>query len=165
MNSLVIYTSHFGVTKQVAGVIGQHLTMYGPARTVSADEASMLVAPGIDLVVIGGPTEGHTMTEPMMRFLNRLTPDALRGVKVAVFDTRLRWPRWLSGSAALAIERRLRQVGAVPIVPDESFFIKGNGASEHHPPELADGELERARQWAAMVARAAGALSNAGAKS
>lgn len=161
MKTLVIYTSHFGNTKHIAEAIGEGLQPYGAAQVASVEEASELLGEKFDLLLIGGPTEQHTMTEPMEKFLDRLDRSVLLGTAVAAFDTRLQWPRWMSGSAALHIEERLRQAGAHIVAPDESFFIKGGGASDRHPPELADGEFDRARAWATSVGRAVAAGASA----
>jgi len=104
-------------------------------------------------VVIGGPTEAHGMTLPLAQFLDRLGPEALRSVAAVGFDTRLRWPRWLSGSAGLGITERLDQAGARVIAPAESFFIKGvAGTGGSKNAELQDGELERATAWGEALA-------------
>lgn len=163
MKTLVIYTSHFGNTRRIAEAIGEGLQPYGVVRVASVEEASELLSEKFDLLLIGGPTEQHTMTEPMEKFLDRIDRDVLLGTAAAAFDTRLQWPRWMSGSAALHIEERLRHAGAHVVAPVESFFVKGAGASDRHPPELADGELGRARAWATSVGRAvaAGALASA----
>jgi hypothetical protein len=90
----------------------------------------------------------------MVELFKRLGPDAVRGLAAAVFDTRLRWPRWLSGSAGAGIEKELEQAGARVIAPVESFFIKGPaGTGGSGTAELEDGELERAQTWAAALAQ------------
>jgi len=151
MNSVVVFTSHFGNTKKVAEAIADGLRTHGQALVFDTEEAPTRLLEEADLVVIGGPTEQHGMTEPLARFLNRLALHA-PGV-VAIFDTRLRWPRWLSGSAASSVAAGLRQSGAHLVVPEESFFIKGVvGTGGRDTAELEDGELERAGAWAASLA-------------
>lgn len=88
------------------------------------------------------------MTSPMRQYLARIEPDALQNVAVAGFDTRLRMPRWLSGSAAVGIDRRLSEAGGRLIAPQESFFVVGRD------PELLPGELERATVWGASLSAA-----------
>ena len=151
MNSVVVYASHFGNTKKVAEAIADGLRAYGQALVFSTEDASTRLLEEAELVVIGGPTEQHGMTEPLARFLNRLTLHAPGAV--AIFDTRLRWPRWLSGSAAVSVSTRLRQAGAHLVAPEESFFIKGAaGTGGRDTAELDDGELDRAREWAVALA-------------
>lgn len=153
MNSIVVYTTHFGNTKKVAEAIAAGLGTRGNAQVLSVDELGAMLPPDTDLVVIGGPTEAHRMTHPMAELFKRLGPNAVRGVAAVAFDTRLRWPRWLSGSAGASIAKELEQAGARVIAPVESFFIKGAaGTGGSSSAELEDGELERAQTWAAALA-------------
>ncbi len=153
VNSIVIYASHFGNTKRIAEAIAGGLQSRGAAQLLSADEAPATFPVGTDLVVIGGPTEVHRMTQPLVQFFDRIGSDALRGIASAGFDTRLRWPRWLSGSAGAYITQKLRHAGARVIVPAESFFIKGTASTAgDKSPELDSGELERAAAWGVSLA-------------
>jgi hypothetical protein len=85
------------------------------------------------------------VTPPVVEFFDRLAPGSLRGIPAAAFDTRLDWPRLLSGSAASKIAERLRQEGARLIQPEGSFLVS-------RKPELERGELERASAWALALA-------------
>jgi hypothetical protein len=67
----------------------------------------------------------------------------------AAFDTRFRWPVFLSGSAARAIADRLKVKGARLVAKPGSFFVERSEGS------LADGELDRAGVWAHQMAQAA----------
>jgi hypothetical protein len=58
----------------------------------------------------------------------------------AAFDTRFDKPRWLTGSAAKRIARRMRAKG-YSIIGTESFFVETTGGP------LADGERQRAVAW------------------
>lgn len=146
MNSVVIYGSRHGNTRKVAEAIAGELRKHGAVQLVSAEKAPTLLPEQTDLVVVGGPTEAHRMTEPLARFLDRVPGGALAGKSAAGFDTRLRWPRWLSGSAGSGIVERLDWRGAHVIAPEESFFVSGK------LPVLEPGELERAAAWAASLA-------------
>lgn len=141
MKSVVIYGTRFGNTQKVAEAIADGLRSHGAVRLLSLDEAPDNFLEQTDLVVIGGPTEKRGMTEPMARFLERFAAGALDGVSAAVFDTRLRQPRWLSGSAAAGITRKLRGIGARLLLREESFLVRGR------PAVLEAGELERAAAW------------------
>jgi flavodoxin len=153
VNSIVIYASRYGNTQKIAEVIAGVLHARGAVHLLSTDEAPARLPAGTDLVVIGGPTEVHRMTEPVVRFFERLEPHALQGVAAAGFDTRLRGPRWLSGSAGEGITHKLRRAGAQVIVPEESFFVKKqSNAAQGETPALEPGELERAAAWAAALA-------------
>lgn len=153
MNSIVIYASHFGNTKRIAESIAEALRTYGAAQLLSVEEAPAKIPQGTDLVVIGGPTEGHTMTPALAHYLDQLDAETLSGVATAAFDTRVRWPRWLSGSAGVGVEHRLARTGAKRIAPEESFFVKTTGnAADHSTTELEAGEFERASSWATTLA-------------
>lgn len=149
MNSMVIYGSRRGNTQKVAYRIAAELRRLGPVQVVSIEEAASAISPNTDLVVIGGPTEAHQVTQPVVQFFDKLEPDSLKGKFAAAFDTRLRWPRWLSGSAAAGIASRLRNAGVEEVFPPESFFVAGQ------PPELVPGELDRAQAWADALASVA----------
>ena len=114
-------------------------------QLLTADQALLGPVGSLDLLVIGGPTEKHGITEAVARFLDRMGPDSLRGIAVAAFDTRLRWPRWLSGSAASLVVERLTKLGARVVVPAESFIV-------NMKPTLEPGELSRAAVWAGSLA-------------
>lgn len=146
MNSIVVYASRYGNTHRIAEAIATELRSRGPAQLLAADEAPSAFPAGTELVVIGCPTEGHRMIEPIIRYFDRLGPDAFQGVAGAAFDTRLSWPTWLSGSAAAGITKKLHGAGARVVLPEASFIVVGG------TPSLAPGELERAVAWAASLA-------------
>jgi flavodoxin len=145
MHSLVIYASRNGNTRRIAEAIANRLGERGSVDLRPVDEAPTEIEPEIDLVVIGGPTEAHGMTPPVAEFFERLGPKALAGRRAVGFDTRLRWPEWLSGSAGARITDRLHGLGAKVVAPEESFFVT-------RKPELEAGELERAATWAGGLA-------------
>lgn len=136
MEIAVVYGSRSGNTRRIAEAIVEALRPAGRVRLMAAESA--VVDAGTDLLVVGGPTEGHGMTPPLTEFLDRL--DRLPDLRAAAFDTRLSWPRWLSGSAARQIAAGLKEAGATLIVPPESFLVTTG-------PELCAGELERAARW------------------
>jgi len=146
MNSVVIYGSRHGNTRKVGEAIADELRKYGEVRAIAAEKAPTAFPVETELVVIGGPTEGHRMMELVARFFDRMDKGALAGKAAAAFDTRLRWPLWLSGSAGAGIVQRFERAGARVIAPKMSFFVAGN------PPVLEPGELERATEWAASLA-------------
>ena len=146
MNSIVIYGSRHGNTQRVAEEIATGLRRRGQVQLVAADEASSAIATDTDLVVIGGSTEAHRLTEPIALYFDRVNRGALKGKFAAAFDTRLRWPAWLSGSAGACIAERLSRAGAQVIAPEVSFFVAGR------LPVLVSGELERAAAWGAWLA-------------
>lgn len=157
MNSIVIHGSRTGNDQKVAEAIADVLARLGDVRLLAAEDATAVEPHAGELLVIGSPTEGHTMTPAVRDCLDRLAAKGLRGVKAAVFDTRQGMPRWLSGTAAPAVAARMRGLGAHLIEPEGRFIVAGR------PPALVPGELERARAWAAALADAvAPAIAMAG---
>jgi flavodoxin len=146
MNSIVIYGSRHGNTKKVAQTIASELRRHGTSQLFSVEDAPSVLPKRTDLIVIGGPTEAHRMTPPMVKFFDQFGERDLEGIAAAGFDTRVRWPRWLSGSAGAGITARLRPAGAEVIDPEASFVVAGKF------PMLEPGELERAIEWAAALA-------------
>lgn len=111
--------------------------------------------------MVGGPTHAFGLSRPGTRRTaaqqagQAAVPD--RGIRewldaapraghrVAAFDTRID-KKFLPGSAAGAIARRLRRLGAVLVAEPESFWVLDTAGP------LAAGELDRARQWGEQLA-------------
>ncbi len=146
MNSLVICGSRYGNTQKVAAAIAAELGKHGEVQMVSSEETPAIVAEKTDFVVVGGPTEAHRMTEPIAQLFDRAGERWLAGKAAAAFDTRVRWPLFLSGSAAAGIVHKLEAAGATVIAPATSFFVGGT------PTVLGPGELAQATAWAASLA-------------
>jgi flavorubredoxin len=146
MESLVVYDSKFGNTKKVAEAIAAGLAGHGPVRLLGLDKLPPQNLGLVDLLFIGGPTQAHAMTGRMRQFVDVLRARPASGTAVATFDTRLRMPAVISGSAAKTIARKLRSVGVRIFAAPESFFVQGS------LPQLEEGETERAATWAKGVA-------------
>lgn len=144
MHAMVLYDSLFGNTEQIACAIEGVLKEDGPVALRAVSEVDVL-PPDLDLLVIGGPTQGHGVSAPMKTLLDATPPGRIDGVDVATFDTRLKWPEFLSGSAARGIAKHLTHKGARLITPPESFYVEGKEGP------LAAGELDRAATWARQV--------------
>lgn len=147
MNTFVVYGSRSGNTRLVAEAIADALRPRGSTQASAAETAGRVPA-GTDLLLIGGSTEGHGVHPAVTAWLDGLGPDDLRGRLVATFDTRLRWPHWLSGSGATTVARRVAEMGARLIGEPGSFHVTME-------PRLVDGELERAAAWAVQIATVA----------
>lgn len=154
----------FGATKALAEEIAQTLGEQGPVRLV---EVGALAAEGdelaadVDLVVVGAPVHAFGLSRASTRldatkekspvisatvgvreWLDGLT---LRpGMRCAAFDTKVVTPR-LPGSAAKAIDKRLRSAGAVSASRPRTFSVMGKSGG------LVDGELASARVWATTL--------------
>jgi hypothetical protein len=144
MKSIVVYATRTGITKSIALLVGEALRQNGDVEVHGVDDAPTRFD-DVDLLVVGGPTEAHGVTEPVKAFFARIGPDGLRGKATAAFDTRVNWPRILSGSAATGIARALHAAGAHLVMPAESFIVDIK-------PQLLPGELERAAVWARALA-------------
>lgn len=169
MRAIVIFESMFGNTQEVARAIADGLAGQFPADAVEVVEvgsAPTMVAQD-DLVVVGGPTHAFSMSRESTRqdaATKRTDPlvsqgdgvrDWLARVNVApgghppaaAFDTKVVRPR-LPGSAAKAIERRLRKRGFSIVQPATTFHVHGMEGP------LDDGEIEKARAFGARLAAA-----------
>jgi flavodoxin len=156
MNAIVVFDSLHGNTERVAHAIAESLEPLGEVRVLRTTE----VPPGTtaDAWVVGGPTQFHGMSKPLKSFVDDMPGGGLRGVPVAIFDTRYRYPRLMSGSAAYSAAGKLRTKGCRVVMDPESFFVQEGpipaGARKPLPESehLQEGELERARAWGAQLA-------------
>jgi flavodoxin len=161
MKAVVLYESLYGNTEAVARAIAEGLAPVGGVTLARFGDAGERAAEDADFVVLGGPTHGWGMTKPA----SRKRPDTegypvgarewlegshqAEGRMATAFDTRFGKPRWLTGSAALRIARRLGRSGFELIAPPESIFVI------HTEGPLRAGEEDRARTWGAEIARRA----------
>ena len=144
MKTCIYHATRSGNTRQIAEAMASALRARGPVRIDALEGSPPPIPADADLVIVGGPTEGRHATPAVTAFLDAIPVGTLRGRAVAAFDTRLDWPRWLSGSAASDIGARLAALGARLIAPPQSFLVSTK-------PELASGELERAGLWASSL--------------
>lgn len=145
MNVVVVYDSQYGNTRDIAHAIAHVLSRHEIAQVLPIQRVKEIEWDRVDLLVVGGPTHEHGMTENLKHWLDGLAPDTLRGKTAVAFDTRYHLPRFISGSAATDIAKRLKKLGAQMLLPPESFFV----TDEAGP--LAEGELERAERWALLT--------------
>lgn len=164
MTALVVYESMFGSTKALAQEVATELAEHGPVRLVevgalAADGADL---PGdVDLLVVGAPVHafGLSRTATRQDAAKELGPvisstigvrewldglGAHPGLRFAAFDTKVERPR-LPGSAAKAVDKHLRSLGAVPARPPRTFHVNGKADG------LVEGELTAAREWAGTL--------------
>ena len=183
MHALVVYESMFGNTQAIALAIGEGLRRRLDADAVEVVEvgaAPTMLPPGLELLVVGGPTHAHGMTNPKTRtdaagraqgrlvsrgngvreWLEALA-HARAGASAAAFDTRIKGPGLLWGSAARGIDKRLRALGFRMAASPQDFLVEGPTGPMFD--RLPDGELERARAWGeglgATVSRAVASTS------
>ena len=146
MNTLVIYESQYGNTQKVAELIGKELEAHGLVRVTSFVNYQPALSIDIDLLVIGAPTQAHGMTPAMKDFVQKFEAEPA-GLPVAIFDTRVKGPVLLWGSAARGMVSSLGQKGFNLIGEPESFIV-----SFARPPQLEHGEEEHAKAWAGKIA-------------
>jgi flavodoxin len=142
MNTLVVYDSKFGNTEKIARRIAATLSEFGEAKALRATEVPPGALAKIDLLIVGCPTQGWTSTPAVKTFLAGLDRPSLTQLRFAEFDTRFDKPQIITGSGARSLEKQLQRLGATMIVDPESFLVRGTEGP------LAEGELERAAQWA-----------------
>lgn len=145
MKALIVYDSQYGNTERIASAIATSLSHYESVETLPVDQAAHLDLSSVRLLVVGGPTQNHGMSERLRAWLDTLPPNSLHGIVAAAFDTRYHMPKLFSGSAAQGIAKALKRLGAEVLLPPESFFVV-----ESEGP-LADGELERAERWGLLT--------------
>jgi len=146
MKTLVVYDSVYGNTEQIARAIGGAIS--DNVKVLHASEVHPPELEGVDLLIVGAPTQGGKPTPEMRDFLNKISKPAIKGVNVAAFDTRLS-AKWVGvfGYAAGKIASSLKKKGGVLILLPEAFFVKGTKGP------LKEGELERAAGWAQEVVK------------
>ncbi|NMO57278.1 flavodoxin family protein [Actinoplanes sp. TBRC 11911] len=161
MKALVVYESMFGNTEKIARAIADGL---GDVLEVTIAEArTMPSAAEYDLIVVGGPTHAFGLSRAATRQAaveqgsSRPADAGLReyldvspmltGVAAATFDTKVK-QRFVPGSAASKAHRQLRRLGCRMLAAPQSFRVAGT------PGPLLEGEVERARGWAAELGEA-----------
>ncbi len=155
MYALVVFDTQFGNTEKVARAIGAGLEGAGLVRIATLAEAKEISLTGIDLLVVGGPTQGHRPRPELRSWVAEIPAAVFERTMLVTFDTRLNWPAFLAGSAAKSLAHAARRHQARLAVPPESFIvIKSEGP-------LADGELERATAWGKTLAVRAGSMVGA----
>ena len=143
MQALIVYDSLYGNTEQIARAIASGLTAMGEVRVARVSDVSPSEIPGAKLVIIGSPTQGGRPTKAMQEFIAGIPGDALKGAKVAAFDTRISTKLvGVFGYAAGRIGGNLNKKGGTLVESPEGFFVKSTKGP------LKDGELERAAKWA-----------------
>ena len=161
MRVLVVFDTTYGNTARIARAIGEALATAG-ADSVEVRPVALVSGPdlaGLDLLVVGGPTQRHGLSRTLAGWLGELGSGSLAGIGAAVFDTRYRLPKLLTGSAADGAAKRLRRAGCHLVVPAASFFVSRDrppaGEQRRYAAETPEpGELERAVAWAGTLLEA-----------
>ena len=142
MNTLVVFDSQYGNTEKIARQISKTMQEFGVVRTVRVSEVAPEMLNGIELLVVGSPTQAWNSTAAMKNFFARLQPTLMQHLFAAAFDTRFDKPRLITGSAAEGMAKQLKRHGARLLLKPQSFLVTGTEGP------LAEGELELAAEWA-----------------
>ena len=170
MHAIVVFESHWGNTEAVARAIGDGIG--ADTEILTTDAATPAVLAAADLVVAGAPTMAFRLptdamlkhvaddpkapspgdvSHPSMRSWLEELPAAPIEVSnrrpfEAAFETALHWS---PGGAKGSVDKALKRAGYRRAGAPMRFFVEGS-----YGP-LRDGELDRAREWGAALARAA----------
>jgi hypothetical protein len=163
MRAIVVYESHWGNTKAIAGAIAEGLGQ--EADCLATDEATPDIVAGADLIVAGAPVLAFGLPKVEMVASLPTKTDAPRPADVAAatlrtwlagvpaahggvhaaFETAFRWS---PGSATSTIDRELDRAGYTRLAKARRFVVTGT-----YGP-LRDGEIDRARTWGRELAAA-----------
>lgn len=169
MKAVVTFESVYGNTRAVAEAVAEGLREGGEVKVKSHHEIEPAELAASNVVVVGSPTHMHGLPTALSRKMaakaseedgvpldpsataepgirSWLSGQAGDGRAAAAFDTRIDKSPALTGSAARGIGKRLRRRGFQLALEPESFFV------EDAEGPLADGELERAREWGRTIA-------------
>ena len=153
MKSILVYDSLYGNTREIAQAIHAALNENNESTLLPVSEAHPDQLVGIDLLIVGSPTQRFKPTDAVLKFLDSIPSAGLKGLQVAAFDTRLTdaeiqksppLPIFVRmfGFAAGRIAKKLRAKGGQQVVLPEGFYVQGMQGP------LEEGELERAGDWA-----------------
>jgi hypothetical protein len=171
--AVVVYESLFGNTAAIARAIAEGI---GPgARALSTAEATALEVAEAALMVAGAPVHAMGLPSdktreqartgqlgpggaapdlshpPMRAWLDALPQGHGR---YAAFETRV--GAWYGRGAAPKIAGALAHAGYQPLAEARGFGVGGHRLWPSTDGTLLDGEVDRAREWGAELARAMG---------
>jgi len=155
MKAWVIYDSVYGNTEKIALAIAAALGSPEDITVFRATSQPPAIPAGLDLLVVGSPTRQFRQTDVLRDFVKNIPDGSLKGIRVAVFDTRIalgdidssvgRFFVGRFGYAAKPIADGLKKKGGDLTVPPEGFLVAGTEGP------LKDGELQRAAVWARQL--------------
>jgi flavodoxin len=153
MKTLIVYFSKFGNTRRVAEAVAETLAPAGDARAISVGQLTVSDLQKVDLVVMGSPTHYQNLPKAVRPIFETLPRKILVGKSVAAFDTsRETWGPIMRLTVAHKLLSKLRRLGGKRVVPPETFLVKaGDSDRDGEIDLLYDGEIERAKEWAATI--------------
>ena len=153
MRTLVIYDSAYGNTQKIAKAIAGAIDATASlVKDITPEDIK-----GVELLVVGSPTQGGQPLAPILSFLRSLPSGSLKGVKCAAFDTRfakddhglfLKIVTNVFGYAADKIDSLLNAKGGQLITGGEGFIVTAKTGP------LGPGEIDRAKKWAKEIVQA-----------
>jgi hypothetical protein len=166
MSVWIVVESMFGNTREAGERIAAGLRFALPATNVEVHDVAATrraLPDDLSLLIVGGPTHAFGMSRESTREDARsrgATAETAMGVRewletatislsqlpVVCFDTRVD-RRFVPGSAAKAIARRLRRLGCYLLEAPVTFYVDDIAGP------LAEGEADRAFAFGQMVAR------------
>jgi hypothetical protein len=166
MTVWIVVESMFGNTRQIGERIAAGIRFALPSADVEVrgvDNAARVLPDDVTLLIVGGPTHAFGMSRESTRedaHRRGATAVTAQGVRewldavsisqpdlaVVCFDTRVD-RRYIPGSAAKAIARRLRRRGCYLMEAPATFYVDDLAGP------VAEGEAERAFAFGQMVAR------------
>ncbi len=169
MRALVVYESMFGNTRDVARAVADGVASRMPVELVEVGTAPTTIPADVGLLLVGSPTHGHGLPNPktradaagragdqlvsrgigMSEWVKSVRPVG-EPIASAAFDTRIKGPELLWGSAAKGLTKRLRARRFEIVAQPQSFYVSGPSGSMFN--SLAAGERDRAIEWGASVA-------------
>lgn len=165
MKAIVVYESYWGNTASVAQAVAEG--MGEGARALSTSEAAGEAMTGVGLLVAGSPIIAFglpseksrkdmagrpdkkapsppDLSQPALRTWLVDLPQECGGAKCAAFETGYKLS---PGGSANPILKMLEGKGYKPVAKKQRFLVQGN-----YGP-MKDGELDRAKEWGAELAK------------
>lgn len=165
LRALVAYESMFGNTERVARAVAAGLRLEGvDATVVNVSSSEPVDLAEIDLLVVGAPTHGFSLSRPVtrhdavrqggraeaesvgMREWLRTIDGSDRQMLAATFDTRVTKVRYLPASASRRAARALAEHGHTMVSPPMGFLVQDVSGP------LESREVDRAIAWSRRVA-------------
>lgn len=146
MRILIVYASQYGNTQKLAQAMGRGLEPDHEVRVVHAPAALDVTAEGVDLLIVGAPTQMRGLRLLAKPFLVGLEGRGFGGLPAAAFDTKM--GGFIQTVASDVIARHLVGAGCRLVAEPASFLVAGLDGP------LVEGEEERAASWARSAAAA-----------
>lgn len=152
MKPLVIYDSKYGNTK----IIAEQIAKGAKGLVMRAADVKQMEWDLVKLLIVGSPTQGGRPTQAVVDIFSYIHDKALKGIKVAAFDTRydekkanmfLKLLMKTIKYAAEKIHNLLISKGGESIAPPMGFIV------EEKSGPLRVGEKERALKWGMQLAK------------